>query len=84
MNWLKNRLKERSTWLGIITLASIAGLNISPEQKELVITIGMAAAALLATFTADTKPVVEVEWRAPEATQTQSIVTPDITEGIKG
>ena len=84
MNWIKKRLKERSTWLGIITLASIAGLNVSAEQKELIISIGTALGALVMTFSADPKP--EVDWRAPEATQQQIISTPDIDPnmGIKG
>ena len=84
MNWIKKRLKERSTWLGIITLASIAGLNVSAEQRELIISIGTALGALVMTFSADPKP--EVDWRAPEATQQQIISTPDIDPnmGIKG
>ena len=84
MNWIKKRLKERSTWLGIITLASIAGLNVSAEQKELIISIGTALGALVMTFSADPKP--EVDWRAPEATQQQIISSPDIDPnmGIKG
>ena len=84
MNWIKKRLKERSTWLGIITLASIAGLNVSAEQKELIISIGTALGALVMTFSADPKP--EIDWRAPEATQQQIISTPDIDPnmGIKG
>ena len=84
MNWIKNRLKERSTWLGIITLASIAGLNVSAEQKELIISIGTALGALVMTFSADPKP--EIDWRAPEATKQQIISTPDIDPnmGIKG
>ena len=84
MNWIKKRLKERSTWLGIITLASIAGLNVSAEQKELIISIGTALGALVMTFSADPKP--EIDWRAPEATQQQIISTPDIDPnmGVKG
>lgn len=85
MNWLKNRLKERSTWLGLLALATIAGLELTDAQKELVVTIGTALGALVMTFTADPKPPAP-DWRAPEATQQQIISTPDIDPnmGIKG
>lgn len=84
IGWIKKRAGERSTWLGIITLATIGGLNISAEQKELIVSIGTALGALLMTFSADPKP--EPDWRAPEATQQQIITTPDIDPnmGIKG
>lgn len=54
--WLINRLKERSTWSGIITVITVAGLTISPEQKEQIITIGTTLIALILTFTADPTP----------------------------
>ena len=84
MNWLKNRLKERSTWLGLITLASIAGYSVTDVQRDLIVTIGTTLAALVMTFTTDKKP--EPDWRAPDATQQQVIVTPgtDTNMGIKG
>lgn len=87
MTWLKNRLKERSTWLGIITLASIAGFKLEPEQQEMIVTIGSTLAALVMTFTADKKPEPPAaDWRAPDAVQKQIITTPEIdpAEGIKG
>lgn len=85
IGWIKKRAVERSTWLGIITLATIGGLNISAEQKELIISIGTALGALVMTFTADPKPPAP-DWRAPEATQQQIISTPDIDPnmGVKG
>ena len=88
MNWLLNRLKEKSTWTGLITLASIAGYSLRPDQRELVVTLGTSLVALIFTFTAEQKPVVIVDkdWRAPDATQQQVIVTPDVDPifGIKG
>jgi len=58
--WLLKRFKERSTWTGIITLASIAGYTLHPDQRELVVTLGTSLVALLLTFTADLKPEVIV------------------------
>jgi len=87
MNWIIRRGKERSTWIGLITLASIAGYSLRPEQQELVVTLGTSLVALLLTFTADQKPAPpEKDWRAPDAVQQQIISTPDIDPnmGIKG
>lgn len=47
------RLKERSTWLGLISLATAFGIMLTPEQTESVIAAGMAAAGLIGAFTRD-------------------------------
>lgn len=49
------RLKERSTGLGLASLATAAGLLLSPEQKEAVVAAGMALAGLAATLMKDVK-----------------------------
>lgn len=77
MNWIKNRLRERSTWLGLITLASIAGYSLEESQKELVVTLGVTLAALISTFTSDQKPAVVA--KNEPANEPQRIVTPDLT-----
>lgn len=51
--WLIDRAKERSTWLGITTLLSAAGVALSPEQAEAIILAGVAIAGVIAAFTAD-------------------------------
>ena len=48
MNWLLNRLKERSTWLAIFTLAGLAGIQIDPEFREAIINAILAVAAVVA------------------------------------
>ncbi len=50
------RAKERSTWLGIVSILTALGLLLSPEQKEAVISSGMAAAGLIAAFSKDAQP----------------------------
>jgi len=84
MNWIMKRLKERSTWTGIITLVSIAGYTLQPEQRELVVTLGTSLVALLLTFTADLKPevIVNVEPTA-EPTQFKGISDAERAE-LKG
>jgi hypothetical protein len=49
------RLCERSTWLGLISLATAAGLMLSESQQEAVIAAGSALAGLIAALTPDKK-----------------------------
>lgn len=58
IQWISDRLKERSTWLGIIPLLTLLGVGLSPEQQEAIITAGIAAAGLLLAFTKDNTPTV--------------------------
>ena len=56
MNWLLRRLREPSTWRGLVWLATVAGLSLRPEQAEAIVTVGMALAGLLGVFLVDTNP----------------------------
>ena len=56
MNWMLRRLREPSTWRGLVWLATVAGLSLRPEQAEAIVTVGMALAGLLGVFLADTNP----------------------------
>lgn len=47
------RLKERSTWLGIISIVTVAGVALSPEQSEAIVNAGVAVAGVVAVFTPD-------------------------------
>lgn len=51
MQYLIDRLKERSTWLGIIALATAVGVSLSPEQAEALAVAGTALAGVIAVFT---------------------------------
>lgn len=53
LGFLLTRAKERSTWLGIISLATALGLTLSDLQSEAIIAAGMSLAGLLAVFTVD-------------------------------
>ena len=48
--------RERSTWLGIASLAGAMGVAFSPVQLDAVIAALMAVAGAIAIFTADEKP----------------------------
>ena len=53
---LIGRSRERSTWLGIASLAGAMGVAFSPAQLNVVIAALMAAAGAIAVFTSDEKP----------------------------
>ena len=47
MNWLIRRMREASTWRGLIILAGIAGYNMSPELSDQIIALGTGAIGLV-------------------------------------
>ena len=50
--YLLDRLQEKSTWLGLITMISALGVTVSPDQAQ---TIATAAVALAGALVAVTK-----------------------------
>ena len=42
--WLIERMREGSTWRGLVLLITAAGLHITPDQAQLIITIGLGIA----------------------------------------
>jgi hypothetical protein len=61
MNWVLRRLREPSTWRGLVWLATVAGLSLRPDQAEAIVTAGMALAGLLGVFLADEPKTVKIE-----------------------
>lgn len=55
-DYVVSRAKERSTWLGLVSMATALGLVLEPVQQEAIIAAGMAAAGLIAAFTRDKAP----------------------------
>jgi hypothetical protein len=53
--FIVDRLKERSTWLGLIGIISAAGWVMSPDQQNAIAAAGMAIAGAVTAFTADKK-----------------------------
>lgn len=41
LDWVFNRLRERSTWAGIISLVGAFGVVIKPELSEHIIAVAM-------------------------------------------
>ncbi len=53
MQYLLDRLKERSTWLGLIGIATAFGVALTPEQVDGIVALGAALAGAVAVFTKD-------------------------------
>ena len=51
--YILNRLTERSTWLGVIALATASGATIEAAIAEQIIAAGMAVAGLIGVVTKD-------------------------------
>lgn len=55
MTWLLDRLKEKTTWLGLTALVTSAGIALSPELAEAIAVAGVAIAGLIAVVTEEKK-----------------------------
>ena len=51
--WILDRAKERSTWMGLFSLAGAVGWAVTPEHKELIVTAAVAVVAAIAAMTRD-------------------------------
>lgn len=52
--FILSRLKERSTWLGLISLLTAAGISLSPDEAQAIAAAGVATAGAVAVLTRDT------------------------------
>lgn len=53
LNYVVNRLREPSSWRGILLLLTVAGIKLSPEQGEAILTGGLAIVGLVGAFLPD-------------------------------
>jgi hypothetical protein len=53
MNYVRDLIRQPSTWRGIITLLTAFGIILSPEQIESVIAGGLAFSGLIGAFIHD-------------------------------
>ena len=50
MDYLIEKLKEPSTWKGLVWLLTAFGVALSPDEKEAIAALGMALAGLIGVF----------------------------------
>jgi hypothetical protein len=54
VEWLSDRLREPSTWAGIVTLVSMTGhITITGEMSDAITDFGVAVGGLFAVFMKD-------------------------------
>ncbi len=61
MDWLIARLKEPSTWRGLVWMLTACGVTLRPEVWEQITAVGMAAAGLLGVLTLEATKTVKIE-----------------------
>lgn len=47
------RLREGSTWRGIIAMLTAAGVSLQPDQQEAIISLGLAIMGVVGVFMKD-------------------------------
>jgi len=47
LTYLRSRIKERSTWRGVVVVLFAVGIALEPEQAEAVIVAGLAFGGLM-------------------------------------
>lgn len=52
-DFLIDRARERSTWLGLVSLLAALGVSLSPEEAEAVVAAAVAVGGAIAVFTKD-------------------------------
>lgn len=53
LTWLQARLTERSTLLGITAIATVAGVNVTPELQDTILQGAATVAGIIAVVTKD-------------------------------
>lgn len=54
-HWIIERLKERNTWFGLLSLLGAAGIALRPELQEYLIIMGMAVGGIIGIVTEEKK-----------------------------
>lgn len=50
MNYLLERLREDSTWRGVLMLLTAAGVHLEPSQANSIVAVGLALVGLINVF----------------------------------
>lgn len=56
MQYILARLKEASTWRGIVAVVAACGVAISPELSDAIVGAGLGLMGILGAFFPDSKP----------------------------
>lgn len=53
VSYVISRLREASTWRGLVALATALGVSMSPEQMDSIVAAGLAIIGVIGTFFKD-------------------------------
>ena len=53
LTWILKRLKEPSTWRGIIAMLTASGIALTPDQGAAITAVGLGLIGLVGAFTPD-------------------------------
>jgi hypothetical protein len=76
MNWMLARLREPSTWRGLVWLLTALGVSLHPDVWEQITAVGMAVAGLLGVLSREEPAQVNVHL-PPIDLQGRSATGPD-------
>jgi len=55
MKYFLNRLREASTWRGLVLVVTALGVQITPDQIDTVVAVGLALSGLIGGFFPDSE-----------------------------
>ena len=61
MEWINARIKERSTWFGLLGLLGVFGIHMTPDLADAVSSGLVSIASVLAIVTKDNKPSLNIK-----------------------
>ena len=67
-----NRLKEPSSWRGIVLILTICGISLDKDQQEAIMVAGLALVGLIGAFAPDKPPVILEPLIEPEPPPVQT------------
>ncbi len=53
LEYILARAGERSTWIGLVSIATALGVALSPAQRDATVALGIALAGFIAAITKD-------------------------------
>ena len=53
--WVSGRLGERSTWLGLVSILTSAGIAIAPAWQEAIVSVGLGLGGAIGILSKDVK-----------------------------
>ena len=87
-DYILDRLKEASTWKGIVWFATAFGLVLSPDQQEAIASFGMTLIGLISVFiekgnTKTDEEIVEIVQEQHQKTVKKMLSQPKVKKDAK-